>query len=153
VDDVVEDARDLSDAELERTLSPCGGQALVQAAKGMRDAGMLHCQCGSPALPQRTYCPNCHKLRSHFSIPTSATGASDATNPTDRSGVQGTTGGQRYHACRGDALGAAIERQRMNGPEWTCDECQNSNQCGKRRCSGCGLWRSFLCEGEVAVAS
>jgi len=148
----VEDALDLSDAELERTLSPCcGGQNLVRTAKAMRDAGMLHCKCDPCVSPKWMYCPTCYKYRSDFNIPTAPVAASDTINPTDWSGVRGTTGGLQCPACRGDALGAAIEQQLMNGPEWTCDECQKRNTCGNRRCLCCGLWRSFLCKGEVAV--
>jgi len=64
---VVECARDLSDAELERVLSPCvGGQALVRAAKVMRDEQMLECKCDPPLFPQLAYCAECYKLRAHF---------------------------------------------------------------------------------------
>lgn len=152
---VVECARDLSDAELERVLSPCvGGLALVRAAKVMREERMLECKCDPPLFPQWAYCAQCEKLRAHFCVappPEQARVTTEAVatavahlppivetaTPDESTGGLGYTGWTDWEPRRTE-----LERPRMQDCEWVCAQCHALNSFGRSRCSGCALWRT-----------
>ena len=134
---IVEDARDLSDAELERALSPCvGGHALVKTAKLMRDQGMLHCKCQPQSSPRWVYCPTCEKLRPHCEIGFTDVGSWGQQVP--RRVAHGTLVAGKGNL---NATAPEIEGPRSSEDDWVCEVCRTSNSCGKRRCCSCGTWR------------